>query len=186
MTKYEEGRDNYREYLDKCRCLQKEIEDIDPVYGYDISDRFGNNLTCQAEYLYYSYLGAYHICRTVICGLTESDLTDAFYEAGLAGRAFTEGYETMRGHEKGIWEDFYKNDCEADIRQSAYVAASLMSYLRILGDGPHFYKWQRHFQKDAGGDRVHLLLRLKEHLSDKELWDVLYRLKQTESISISP
>lgn len=181
LEKFEEGLDNYREYLDKCRCLQEDIENSDSVYGQEISDILGNNLTCQVQYLYYSYLGAFHICRAVNYGLTESDLTDAFYEAGLARKAFAEGYATMRSHEKGIWEDFYKNDCEADIRQSAFVAGGLMSYLRILGDGPHFYKWQRHFQKDAGGDRVHLLLRFKEHLSDEELWDIMNGSKQIES-----
>ena len=72
-----------------------------------------------------------------------------------------------------FWENFYKNDCEADIRQSYHVAESLMSYLRVLGDGPHFYKWQRHFQKGAGGDKVHLILRVKAHLSDLELWELM-------------
>ena len=86
-------------------------------------------------------------------------------------RPFT--MDKMRGHETGIWRGFYKNDCEADIRQSAILMEGLMSYLRVLGDGPHFYRWQRKFQSGAGGDRIHLILRLKEHLTDMELWNLM-------------
>ena len=87
----------------------------------------------------------------------------------------------MRSHEHGIWKNFYENDCEADIRQSAFVAKSLMSYLRVLGDGPHFFKWQRMFQLGAGGDKVLLILRLKAHLTDDELWELMTK-KACESI----
>jgi len=79
----------------------------------------------------------------------------------------------MRGHEHDVWKGFYANDCEADIRQSGYVAKSLMSYLRVLGNGPHFYSWQRRFQQEAGGDKVLLILRLKAHLTDDELWELI-------------
>ena len=160
--------------------------------GKALSQQLEDNLICQVKYLYYSYLGAYHICKALeicLCGgdsrnsfigaLEETgeskniDYISAFYEAGLAKEAFSNGYKIMRSHEQGIWQNFYKNDCEADIKQSAYVAGSLMSYLRILGDGPHFYKWQRHFQQDAGGDKVHLILRIKEHLSDDEIFELM-------------
>ncbi len=204
LERFERGSDNYKEYFDKCRGLRKSIEKSDIPGGMELAEQFGNDLVCQVEYLYYSYLGAVHICRALRCclgedgtraagvvaekvaeqtagsgiagkkeGLRDRDWTEAFYEAGLARKAFAEGYSVMRSHEEGIWQGFYKNDCEADIRQSAFVAGSLMSYLRILGDGPHFYKWQRRFQNDAGGDKVHLLLRLKEHLSDEELWEIM-------------
>ncbi|MCR4797332.1 MAG: hypothetical protein K5853_02675, partial [Lachnospiraceae bacterium] len=83
----------------------------------------------------------------------------------------------MRSREEGIWKEFYKNDCEADIRQSSFVAESLMSYLRILGDGPHFYKWQRHFQEGAGGDKVHLILRIKAHLTDEEIFELIRKTR---------
>ena len=106
------------------------------------------------------------------------DYISAFYEAGLSSKAFFDGYETMRSHEHGIWKNFYKNDCEADIRQSGYVLKSLMSYLRVLGDGPHFYKWQRIFQKESGGDKVHLILRVKEHLTDEEIWKLMFSCQQ--------
>ncbi len=189
LEKYESAVRGYGKYLDECKRACKAIEESEASDAKELIGRLKDNLVCQVEYLYYSYLGAYHMCRAIeICmgtgdggekfidALEESgegwktDFIAAFYEAGLAKEAFSAGYDKMRGHEHGVWGDFYKNDCESDIKQSAYVAESLMSYIRVIGDGPHFYKWQRHFQSDAGGDKVHLILRVKEHLSDDELF----------------
>ncbi len=103
----------------------------------------------------------------------EPDYLAAFIEAGNAAKAFKDGYDSMRSHERGVFEGFFYNDCEADIRQSCYVAKGLMAFLRFHGEGPHFYKWQRMFQQDAGGDRVHLILRIKRHLSDEELFGLI-------------
>jgi hypothetical protein len=103
----------------------------------------------------------------------EPDYLSAFYEAGLAAQAFHIGYDKMRSHEHGDFEGFFDNDCEADIRQSYYVMKGLMSFARFHGDGPHFYKWQRMFQEGAGGNKVHLILRVKKHLTDDELWELM-------------
>ncbi len=192
LAKYEEGARGYKEYLEKCLAVKEFIESDGAAH---IAEQLENNLIIQVKYMYYSYLGAYHICRALlkcldpdskdangesfIGALEETgegrtiDYLSAFYEAGLARKAFYEGYQDMRAHEHGIWENFYENDCEADIRQSYHVAESLMSYLRVLGDGPHFYKWQRHFQQGAGGDKVHLILRIKAHLTDLEVWELM-------------
>ena len=192
MAKFEEGTDNYREYLDKCR---DEINSVLANSGDDMVKAsvraLDNNLIMQIEYLYYSNLGALHACKSILYCLDSNetkslfdtpdetreagsaDFLSAFYEAGLSAKAFHDGYDKMRGHETGIWRGFYKNDCEADIRQSAILMEGLMSYLRVLGDGPHFYRWQRKFQSGAGGDRIHLILRLKEHLTDMELWNLM-------------
>jgi len=205
--KYSKALAGYAEYLETCNKVKEKLSSLDKgqaskednaigkdqTSGYmSTAEVFSDNLICQVEYLYYSYLGAVHICRAILAcldGKRESgrfidvleegqngeaiDYLSAFYEAGLAEKAFFEGYETMRSHEHGIWKGFYENDCEADIRQSGYVAKDLMSYLRVLGDGPHFYKWQRKFQKESGGEKVHLILRIKEHLTDEDLWNLM-------------
>ena len=187
--KYSKALAGYAEYLEICNKVKEKLGASEKDQTAEI---FANNLICQVEYLYYSYMGAVHICRAILAcldGKRESgrfidvleegqngkavDYISAFYEAGLASKAFFEGYKTMRGHEHGIWEGFYENDCEADIRQTGYVAKDLMSYLRVLGDGPHFYKWQRKFQKESGGEKVHLILRTKAHLTDEELWNLM-------------
>lgn len=179
MTKYDKALHGYKEYLELCDSVKNKLEAEGDRKTAHI---FDNNLVCQVQYHYYSYLGAAHICRALKCCLCVGKVNDkyikSFYEAGLAAEAFMKGYEVMRSHEHGIWAGFYENDCEADIRQSYYVAKSLMSYLRVLGDGPHFYEWQRKFQQDAGGDKVLLILRLKAHLTDDEIWELMDQSKK--------
>ena len=171
--KYEDAVEGYKEYLGFCMSVEDKLKAAGDKKAAIV---FDDNLICQVQYLYYSYLGALHICSSieaVLEGTGDEKFIKAFYEAGLSSNAFKKGYDTMRSHEHGIWKGFYANDCESDIRQSYYVAQSLMSYLRVLGDGPHFYKWQRKYQQDAGGDKVLLILRLKSHITDDKMWELI-------------
>jgi hypothetical protein len=171
--KYEDAVEGYKEYLGFCMSVEDKLKAAGDKKAAIV---FDDNLICQVQYLYYSYLGALHICSSieaVLEGTGDERFIKAFYEAGLSSKVFKKGYDTMRSHEHGIWKGFYANDCESDIRQSYYVAQSLMSYLRVLGDGPHFYKWQRKYQQDAGGDKVLLILRLKSHITDDKMWELI-------------
>ncbi|MBQ7430322.1 MAG: glycosyl hydrolase 115 family protein [Butyrivibrio sp.] len=167
----ETAKDGYEQYLSKCYEVAASL----PA---SVRKLFVDTLVWQVEYHYYSYLGALHTCNAIETAiLDKSDdqgmFLKAFYEAGLAAKAFKTGYEKMRSTENGAFEGFFANDCEADIRQSYYVLLGLMSYLRFHGDGPHFYKWQRMFQAGAGGNKVLLILRVKKHLTDEELWEIM-------------
>lgn len=162
----------YKEYLDKCMAVYDDIR----TGNSDAAQLLYNTLIWQVEYHMYSFLGALHTCRALEACLITNDAINylkAFYEAGLGAKAFKTGYEKMRDAEKGIFKGFYENDCEADIRQSYYVLMGLMSFVRFHGDGPHFYKWQRMFQQGAGGNKVHLILRIRKHLTDEELFDLI-------------
>ncbi|EKC47401.1 hypothetical protein OBE_15731, partial [human gut metagenome] len=57
--------------------------------------------------------------------------------------AFEAADSAMRDREHGKWKDFYANDCLTDVKETAYCLKRLMGYMRNLGDGPDFYKWQR-------------------------------------------
>lgn len=165
----------YEEYLVKCRQV---LGSLSEYTGQILED----TLIWQVEYHYYSYLGALHAIRAIDSIIssqqpTDAGYLDAFYEAGLSARAFKTGYDKMRSHEHGAFEGFFDNDCEADIRQSYYVMKGMMSFARFHGDGPHFYKWQRMFQDGAGGNKVHLILRVKKHLTDEELHDLMEKAK---------
>ncbi len=159
----------YEEYLKKCEQVLDKL-------SIETKEIFEDTFVWQVRYLYYSYLGASYICsaiENVVNRKNAPDYLSSFYEAGLAAKAFKTGYEIMRGIERGVFKGFFENDCEADIRQSYYVSKGLMSFLRFCGDGPHFYKWQRKFEKNAGGDKVLLILRTQKHLTDEELWNIM-------------
>jgi hypothetical protein len=160
-----EAAGRYGEYLASCRETADKVKEPAKTLLMD-------SLVMQAEYMYYGYLGATRACESMLLGLA-GDYKNAFYKAGLAREAFLKGNEAMRSREHDKWQGFYENDCEADIKQSAYVMEYLMSTLRALGDGPHYYGWQREFQESEGDSKVFLLLNTTNHLKDPELFDLM-------------
>jgi hypothetical protein len=103
----------------------------------------------------------------------KKDFLHAFYAAGKARDNYRQANLAMRDREHGKWHNFYANECLTDVKQSAWVLEGLMSYLRNLGDGPHFYKWQREFLYSEENRQVMLILNLENHLKDDELFELM-------------
>ena len=112
------------------------------------------------------------ICESLRQGL-DADWQHAFWYAGLARREFRRARQCMLDREHGRWHGFYANECLTDIAQSAWVTSGLMSYLRTMGDGPHFYQWQRDFIYSRQESKIMTLLNLENHLTDDELFDAM-------------
>ena len=101
--KYEDAVEGYKEYLGFCMSVEDKLKAAGDKKAAIV---FDDNLICQVQYLYYSYLGALHICSSieaVLEGTGDERFIKAFYEAGLSSNAFKKGYDTMRSHEHGIW-----------------------------------------------------------------------------------
>lgn len=62
---------------------------------------------------------------------------------------------------------------QTDVKQSALVCGYLMSFARNMGEGPHFFAWQREFQDSEADRRVLLLLNTVNHPADEELWRLM-------------
>lgn len=94
----------------------------------------------------------------------------AFYEAGLAADCFEQADREMKAccHDK--WSGFYDNDCQTDIKETAYMLRLLMGYIRNLGDGPYFYQWQRDVIYPPQDRKIMLLMNYENHLTDQELF----------------
>ncbi len=100
----------------------------------------------------------------------KEDYLNAFYELGQAADRFSEADEAMKNccHDK--WTGFYDNDCQTDIKETAYLLRQLMGYVRNLGDGPYFYQWQRLVIYPEKDRKILLLLNEENHLTDEELY----------------
>jgi hypothetical protein len=155
----------YSEYLNECMGVVTELKGEGKVL-------FEDSIMLQVKIHYFCYSGAVHACESLLKAM-EGDHKRAFYEAGKAMEDYLKGNEAMRSREHGKWNKFYENDCQADVKQSAWVLRGLMSYIRNLGDGPHFYLWQREFQDTEENQRVMLLLTTKNHLQDEELLELM-------------
>ena len=49
----------------------------------------------------------------------------------------------------------------------------LMSYVRNLEDGPHYYKWQREYLYSEEDRRVMLVMNMENHLRDEEIFELM-------------
>ncbi|HHV09149.1 MAG TPA: hypothetical protein GXX75_02570 [Clostridiales bacterium] len=167
------GERNYREYLNRCEKVAAEItEENNTVSKQPISGSrrlFEDSLLLQVQIHYHCYTGAYQVCQSLLAAM-DGQYQKSFYYAGKAREEYLAADAVMRSREHGKWHNFYANECLADIKQSAWMLEGLMSYVRNLGDGPHFYQWQRDFLYSEEDRRVMLILVMENHLKDQELF----------------
>jgi hypothetical protein len=165
------GAQNYRTYLRQCEKLDAEMIEEEP--GISGTRRlFEDSLLLQVQIHYHCYAGAYQVCKSLMEAMAGQYQT-SFYYAGKAREEYLKANAIMRSREHGKWHNFYENECLTDIKQSAWLLESLMSYVRNLGDGPHFYEWQRDFLYSEEDRRVMLILVMENHLKDQELFALM-------------
>ena len=133
---------------------------------------FDDTLYLQAKLYYECYQGAVAVCDSLLNAL-DGQYQKAFYCAGKARKKYLTANQEMRDREHGKWHDFYQNECLTDVKQTAWVLETLMSYVRNLGDGPHFYEWQREYLYNEEDRRVLLIYNMDNHLKDQELFELM-------------
>ena len=154
--------ESYQQYLKICEAAETRISERAKVLYQD-------SLLLQAHIYEHCFKGAYLVCESLQKALI-GDYQKAFYYAGKAKKEYLNADVTMRSREHGKWHKFYENECLTDVKQTAWVLSGMMSYLRNLGDGPHFYQWQREFLYAEEDRRVMLILNMENHLPDEELF----------------
>jgi len=133
---------------------------------------FEDSLLMQAKLLLATYEGSRLAMESLLCAM-EEDWLRAFYLAGRAKAKYLEADRVMREREHGKWHLFYANDCQADVKQSAWLMGVLMGALRNHGDGPHFYHWQRRFIDAPEDASIMLILNMENHLDNDELFALM-------------
>lgn len=133
---------------------------------------FQDSLLLQARLYAFWSEGALAVCQALQAGFV-GDWARCFYLAGRAKRAYTAADAAMRAREHGKWIDFYANECQTDVKQTAQLCGYLMSFARTLGEGPHFYEWMRAFGDSEAQRRVMLILNTENHPDDDALWRLM-------------
>lgn len=160
---------SYQDYDLKCEKIRTELAGT----GNHVEKiLFDDSLGLQVKILLGSYQGALFVCQSLQAGFA-GDYQKAFYYAGKAMETYTKTNGQMRQREHGKWSGFYHNECLTDIKQSAWVTETLMGYFRTLGDGPHFYHWQREFFYPEEDKRVMLILNFENHLTHQEIYELM-------------
>ncbi|WP_215700663.1 glycosyl hydrolase 115 family protein [Clostridium sp. MCC353] len=162
VSKCENAYPGFARLLHRCRVVASELGDSSGRLWKDSLQLQANIHACCLE--------------GVICfgkgyaAYAAGDYLKAFYETGRASDCFDRAEKAMKEccHDK--WKGFYDNDCQTDIKETAYLLKLLMGYIRNLGDGPYFYQWQRQVIYPEKDRKIMLLLNYENHLTDEELY----------------
>ncbi|GHV81823.1 hypothetical protein AGMMS49991_03810 [Spirochaetia bacterium] len=97
------------------------------------------------------------------------DTAKAFTLAEKSRSCYEAGVAALAEAEHGEWIGYYRGDCLTDIRLTGFCLNALVSYLRVLGDGPDFHEWERKFLIPATESSIMLLSCKQRALTNGEL-----------------
>ncbi len=157
-------------YEEKCRLTYNKIEGLyrrcNAVSG---SELWQDSVLLQTE-IHRNCLKGSMLFTESFRAYREKEYKKAFFLLGNAAEAYEAADKAMRDREHGKWAGFYANDCLTDVKETAYCLKRLMGYVRNLGDGPHFYGWQREVTYSAKDAKVVLITNMENHMTDWELY----------------
>jgi hypothetical protein len=139
-----------------------------PALSADSLRFFNDTLFLQAQIQRNGAAGTLSFCES-FHAWAAGDTALAFRLAEKSRSFYAESVEVLADAEHDGWAGYYRGDCLTDIRLTTLCLDGLASYLRILGDGPDFHRWEREFLKPAGEREVMLLSSKQRALTDEEL-----------------
>ena len=115
-------------------------------------------------------------CRVMVClaeAFTAWDKGEYDYSFLHAGDALAEarvGYQHLRAAEHDKWIGIYRNDCFANLNLTVQALEALRSWIRVVHDGPNYWKWEQKWLMDPREVRICLQTHRHCQLSDEELY----------------
>ncbi|MFC4321506.1 glycosyl hydrolase 115 family protein [Litchfieldia salsa] len=97
------------------------------------------------------------------------EFLDAFLLVDDAMEEIKETVEMMERTTSQKWDGFYHNDCLTNVSLTFYTLETIRRYLRMLGDGPSFYEWEKRYLTSVAESSVVLLTNKTKQLMDDEL-----------------
>lgn len=163
--KCEEGYQSFHELYERCFKVSEALQGRQ-------KQLFQDSIFLQIQIMHSCMQGAVAFCKAYEGFLAENYI-QSFYYSGSSRECYENAVNAMCLAEHDKWEGFYKNECLTDIKFTAYLLGTLMRYIRIIGDGPHFYKWQREYLYKEEDKRVVLLTNMENHLTDDEFYQLI-------------
>ena len=104
----------------------------------------------------------------------------SFLEVGHAYEVIKKLVSEMAITTDSKWDTFYDNDCLTNISLALEILDTVRKYLRLIGDGPNFYKWEKQYLTEKEESLVMLLTNKTKQLSTDNLYQQL--LSRMENI----
>lgn len=158
--------------LDKWNELKEECLNVCNRLNDKEKSLFLDSLLLQVTIHLTGCKGAVKLCNSYEA-FKEENYALAYAYASSAMEEYKEAFDNMKLAEHDKWANFYRNDCLTNVKLTLYCADNLRRYLRILGDSPHFYSWEKQYILADGEREIMLLATSKNQLEDNELSEFL-------------
>jgi hypothetical protein len=157
-----------RESLPKWDAFCEQCAALLPALDADSLQFFNDTIFLQGRIHRNGAAGVLSFCES-FHAYTTNNTAQAFRLAAKSHFFYEESVKALSETEHDEWIGYYCGDCLTDIRLTAFCLDALLSYLRIIGDGTDFHKWERDFLKPTGERNVGLLSSKQRALSNREL-----------------
>jgi hypothetical protein len=148
-------------FCEKCAVLRRAL-------GENSQRLFDDTLFLHGRLQQSGAAGAAAFCAS-FRALASGDMALAFTLAEKSRSCYEAGVAALAEAEHDEWAGYYRGDCLTDIRLTAFCLDALVSYLRVLGDGPDFHAWERKFLTPPEESSIMLLSCKQRALSNGEL-----------------
>lgn len=155
--------------------LKKECLDTLPRLPQQEQELFFDTLLVQVILHLSGCKGGIKLCQSYEAYL-QGDYPLAFTYAVAAQKEYLEGVKAISQVEHGKWRDFYRNDCLTNVKLTCYCLDTLSKYLRALGDGPNFFRWEKQFLLPETEKELFTESTSTSQLTDAELGEKLINL----------
>lgn len=141
---------------------------------------FDSTIYLQTKIHLYCIQGVLNFCEAYEDYIAEKYMS-AFFKAGLASEKFSAANTEMRNSEYDHWNGFFENDCFCNCKFTAYLLQDLMRYIRVIGEGPRFFYWQRELLYSEEDRRIMLLTNIRNHMTDDEIFTAMKEKARKEN-----
>lgn len=166
------------ETLPKWEAFCEKCEALLPAFDKGSRRVFEDSILLHGRLHYYGASGTKAFCESFIA-FDSSDMVRAFVLAEESYSVYAKSAEALSFAEHDKWTGFYDGDCLTDVRLTVQCLEALVSYLRVLGDGTSFHKWEKDYLTTAGDKRVVLLSSKQRAMTNTEL---AAKLRQTQML----
>jgi hypothetical protein len=145
---------------------------------------FEDSVLLHGRLHFYGAAGTKAFCESFL-DFHSGDTAKAFVLAEESYSCYTKSAEALLAAAHDKWAGYYDGDCLTDVRLTASCLEALVSYLRVLGDGTSFHKWERDLLTPAGEKKIMLLSSKQRAMTNAELAAKL-RQNQNKGESTTP
>jgi hypothetical protein len=164
------------ETLPRCEAFCEKCEALLPVLEEGSRRLFEDSVLLHGRLHYYGASGTKAFCESFFA-FDSGDTARAFILAEESCSIYAKSAEALSLAEHDKWAGFYDGDCLTDVRLTVRCLDALVAYLRVLGDGTSFHRWEKDFLTTAGEQKVKLLSCKQRAMTNSEL---AARLRRTQ------